>query len=110
MNTDCTQKNNGGIGVSFGNIKSYMIGFIFSIILTMIPFLMVMYHIASHKIVYLCAILQVFVHLIYFLHLNGKSDSSWNTLALIFSLIIILIIVSGSLWIMWNLNHNMMMN
>ncbi|PPI86335.1 cytochrome o ubiquinol oxidase subunit IV [Candidatus Pantoea edessiphila] len=94
------------------NIRSYLIGFILSIILTTIPFWIVMTRSSSYYvtlgIVTSCAIVQVLVHLFCFLHLDSKSENGWNMISLVFSLIIILIIVSGSIWIMWNLNYNMM--
>lgn len=99
-------------GASHGSVKSYMIGFILSIILTAIPFWMVMDGSASHAttlgVVVICAVIQVLVHLVYFLHLDSKSEGGWNMVAIVFSAIIILIVVVGSLWIMWNLNYNMM--
>jgi cytochrome o ubiquinol oxidase operon protein cyoD len=91
-----------------------MIGFILSIILTAIPFWMVMDGGASHgtilSVVLVCAVVQVLVHLVFFLHLDTKSEGGWNFVAIVFSAIIILIVVVGSLWIMWNLNYNMMMS
>ena len=99
-------------GASHGSVKSYMIGFILSIILTAIPFWMVMDGSASHGtilgVVLVCAVIQVLVHLVYFLHLDSKSEGGWNMVAIVFSAIIILLVVVGSLWIMWNLNYNMM--
>lgn len=99
-------------GAAHGSVKSYMIGFILSIILTGIPFWLVMEgelsHSATMGIVVVCAVVQVLVHLVYFLHLDSKSEGGWNMVAIVFSAIIILIVVIGSLWIMWNLNYNMM--
>ncbi|QKJ86164.1 cytochrome o ubiquinol oxidase subunit IV [Paramixta manurensis] len=99
-------------GASHGSVKSYMIGFILSIILTAIPFWMVMEGSASKGailgVVLVCAIVQVLVHLVYFLHLNTSSEERWNLVAIVFAAIVILIVVVGSLWIMWNLNYNMM--
>ncbi|AXU96151.1 cytochrome o ubiquinol oxidase subunit IV [Erwinia persicina] len=99
-------------GASHGSVKSYMIGFILSIILTGIPFWMVMDGGASKAtilaVVLVCAVVQVLVHLVYFLHLDSKSEGGWNLIAIVFAALIILIVVVGSLWIMWNLNYNMM--
>ncbi|WP_241622330.1 cytochrome o ubiquinol oxidase subunit IV [Rosenbergiella australiborealis] len=99
-------------GASHGSVKSYMIGFILSIILTGIPFWMVMDGSSAQSttlaVVVICAVVQVIVHLVYFLHLDSKSEGGWNLVAIVFSAIIILIVVVGSLWIMWNLNYNMM--
>jgi cytochrome o ubiquinol oxidase operon protein cyoD len=51
---------------------------------------------------------QIVVHLIYFLHMNPKSSQSWNGAALVFTLIILLILMVGTLWVMHNMNMNMM--
>lgn len=97
---------------SHSSVKSYMIGFILSIILTGIPFWIVMDGSASGAVtlavVLVCAVIQLLVHLVYFLHLDIKTEGGWNMVAIVFSAIIIMIVVVGSLWIMWNLNYNMM--
>ncbi|MCP1065001.1 cytochrome o ubiquinol oxidase subunit IV [Serratia symbiotica] len=101
-------------GASHGSVKSYLIGFILSIILTVIPFTMVMNDSASHAtilaVVIGTAVIQVLVHLIYFLHMNTSSEKRWNLVALLFTAIVIGIVVVGSLWIMYNLNINMMVS
>ncbi|CCD86642.1 Cytochrome O ubiquinol oxidase protein subunit IV [Bradyrhizobium sp. ORS 285] len=54
------------------------------------------------------AIAQMGVHLVFFLHITTGPDNTNNVLALAFGLIIVFLVVGGSLWIMANLNHNMM--
>lgn len=99
-------------GASHGSVKTYMTGFILSIILTVIPFWMVMNGSASHVAligtVLVTAVVQILVHLVCFLHMNSKSDEGWNLTAFVFTILIIAIVVIGSIWIMWNLNYNMM--
>ncbi|XNM77652.1 cytochrome o ubiquinol oxidase subunit IV [Escherichia coli] len=56
------------------------------------------------------AVVRFFVHLVYFLHINTLSEERWNLVALIFTVLIIAIVVVGSLWIMYNLNINMMVH
>ncbi|NIH15390.1 cytochrome o ubiquinol oxidase subunit IV [Serratia symbiotica] len=101
-------------GASYGSVKSYLIGFILSIILTVIPFAMVMKDSASHAtilaVVVGTAVIQVLVHLITFLHMNTSSEERWNLVALLFTAMVIGIVVVGSLWIMYNLNINMMIS
>ena len=46
--------------------------------------------------------------MVYFLHMNTKSEGGWNMLALIFTLVIVAIAIAGSLWVMYHLNTNMM--
>ena len=54
------------------------------------------------------AIAQMGVHLVFFLHLTTGPDNTNNTLALAFGVLIVFLILAGSLWIMANLNHNML--
>jgi len=101
-------------GSSHGSVKTYMIGFVLSIILTAIPFWMVMEGTASHAVILavilVTAVVQILVHLVCFLHMNTSSSERWNVVALLFTMLIIAILVVGSIWIMWNLNLNMMIH
>ena len=54
------------------------------------------------------AIAQMGVHLVFFLHITTGPDNTNNVLALAFGLLIVFLVIGGSLWIMANLNHNMM--
>jgi cytochrome o ubiquinol oxidase operon protein cyoD len=54
------------------------------------------------------AIAQMGVHLVFFLHITTGPDNTNNVLALAFGMLIVLLVIGGSLWIMANLNHNMM--
>ena len=95
------------------SLKEYGIGFVLSVILTVIPFWLVMSGVLGDKLVTALviagfAVAQVFVHMVFFLHMNTKSQGGWNFLALVFTLIVVGIVLSGSLWVMYHLNHNMM--
>jgi cytochrome o ubiquinol oxidase operon protein cyoD len=54
------------------------------------------------------AAIQIVVHMIYFLHMDTKSQGGWNMLALMFTLILVVITLTGSIWVMFHLNSNMM--
>jgi cytochrome o ubiquinol oxidase operon protein cyoD len=54
------------------------------------------------------AIAQMGVHLVFFLHITTGPDNTNNVLALAFGILIVVLVIGGSLWIMANLNHNMM--
>ncbi|HEK1084536.1 TPA: cytochrome o ubiquinol oxidase subunit IV [Proteus mirabilis] len=101
-------------GASHSSMKSYLIGFILSVILTVIPFWMVMEGTATTSTILWTvvgmAVVQIVVHLVCFLHMNTSSEERWNVIAFLFTLLIIGIVVIGSLWIMYNLNINMMMD
>lgn len=99
-------------GTSRGTLKAYIIGLVLALILTAIPFVLVMARALSTlaAIVVICGagVVQILVHLHYFLHLDTSSAARWNVLALIFTLMIMVLFVGGSLWIMQNLNYRMM--
>ena len=98
---------------SHGSVKSYVTGFILSVILTAIPFWLVMADVMSDKTTLVLVIMglgvvQIFVHMIYFLHMNGKSEGGWTLMALLFTVILVLITLVGSLWVLYHLTTNMM--
>jgi len=100
-------------GHSHGTFKSYVTGFVLAVILTAIPFWLVMGKVFSDSSVTAMVILgfaavQIVVHMVYFLHMNAKSEGGWTMLALIFTVVLVVITLSGSLWVMYHLNHNMM--
>ncbi|WP_158808056.1 cytochrome o ubiquinol oxidase subunit IV [Beijerinckia sp. L45] len=98
---------------SHGTMKGYMTGFLLSVVLTAIPFWLVMGHVFSDThltavFVMVLAAVQIVVHMVYFLHMNTKSEGGWTMLALIFTMIIVVITLAGSIWVMSHLNTNMM--
>lgn len=99
--------------VSHSTFKGYMTGFVLAVILTAIPFWLVMgkvldsTHTTSLVILGFAAV-QIVVHMIYFLHMDAKSESGWNMLALIFTIVLVVITLAGSLWVMYHMNTNMM--
>ena len=54
------------------------------------------------------AIAQMGIHLVFFLHITTGADNTNNVLALAFGVLIVMLVIGGSLWIMANLNQNMM--
>ena len=96
-----------------GSFKSYMIGFVLAVILTVIPFWLVMGKTFSSSatagmVLLGLAAVQVVVHMIYFLHMNSKAEGGWSLLATLFTLMVVVIMMAGSLWVMYHMNHNMM--
>ncbi|WP_353190726.1 cytochrome o ubiquinol oxidase subunit IV [Pandoraea pnomenusa] len=94
-------------------LRGYATGFILSVILTAIPFWFVMGNVFERSsttaiLILFLAGIQIIVHMIYFLHMNGKSEGGWNLLSLIFTIVLVVITLSGSLWVMYHLNQNMM--
>ena len=54
------------------------------------------------------ALAQIGVHLVFFLHLGSGPESTNNILALAFGVLIVFLVIAGSVWIIANLNSNMM--
>ena len=99
--------------VPHSTLKGYTIGFVLSVILTVIPFWLVMGKVFESSsttafVILGFAAVQIVVHMIYFLHMNTKVEGGWSMLALIFTLVLVVITLAGSLWVMYHLNHNMM--
>lgn len=100
-------------GTPHGSMREYVIGFVASVVLTVIPFWLVMGDVLSSStatglVVMGLGAVQIVVHMVYFLHMNGKSEGGWTLLALIFTAIVVLIALVGSLWVMNHLHINMM--
>ncbi|SFU58933.1 cytochrome o ubiquinol oxidase subunit IV [Pseudoduganella namucuonensis] len=100
-------------GHDHGSLKSYTIGFVLAVILTAVPFWLVMGKVFSDSSTTALILLglgavQIVVHMVYFLHMNAKSEGGWNMLAMIFSAVVVVIVLSGSIWVMYHMNHNMM--
>ncbi|MCX7277213.1 MAG: cytochrome o ubiquinol oxidase subunit IV [Burkholderiales bacterium] len=100
-------------GAAHSTFGGYMTGFVLSIILTAIPFWLVMAKVFDKPsttafVVLGFAAVQIVVHMVYFLHMNTKSEGGWTLLALIFTVMVVVIMLAGSLWVMYHLNHNMM--
>lgn len=96
-----------------GSLYDYVVGFILSVILTAIPFWLVMGKVIDDKGVLTAILLglgavQMIVHMVFFLHMSPKSEGGWNLAALLFTLVLVVITMAGSLWVMFHLHSNMM--
>jgi len=91
---------------------SYLVGFGLAILLTFVSFGLVMTgalpQSATIYAIFAAAIVQIFVHLRYFLHLDGSAAQRWNLIAILFTGLIIALFVGGSIWIMYSLNYRTM--
>jgi cytochrome o ubiquinol oxidase subunit IV len=94
-------------------LKSYVIGFALALILTAIPFALVATYSLPRRttllIIAVAAVIQILVHLRYFLHLDLTSTPRENLLAILFAAILIVLMVGGSFWIMLDLHNRMAM-
>lgn len=95
------------------SLRGYVIGFVLSVILTAIPFWLVMAKVIPSAtvtgiVLVAFAVVQILVHMVYFLHLDARSEGGWNLLSVIFTAILLVILLAGTLWVMHHMNANMM--
>ena len=93
--------------------SGYMVGFVLSIILTAIPFWLVMAGVIADRTTAVLvlgsfAVVQILVHMVCFLHMNGKIEGGWTLLSTIFTVVFVAIGIAGTLWVMFHMNTNMM--
>ena len=93
--------------------RGYATGFILSVILTAIPFWLVMGKVlpspkVTGLVILAFAAVQMVVHMVYFLHMNAKVEGGWSLLALLFTVALVVIMLAGSVWVMYHMNANMM--
>ena len=94
-----------------GTLRTYVIGFVASIVLTLGAYLLVAHHLLSRRLLIAAviglALVQFLVQLLFFLHLGRESKPRWKLMVALFMIMVVLILVFGSLWIMTNLSYRM---
>lgn len=92
-------------------LGTYITGYFLSIYLTMTAYLLVVNHAFDNAIMVsilaTLAMLQFFVQLVYFLHLNAQRHARWRLFVFGLMVTVVVILVAGSIWIMNNLNYRM---
>ena len=104
--------HNEAMGASHTGYRSYIIGFALAVLFTLISFSFVMIGQVPKKVAVIglsiAALLQMLVHLRYFLHLDRSSAQRWNLVLLAFTAVLIFIFIGGTIWVMFTLNSRMM--
>ncbi|MCH9643539.1 MAG: cytochrome o ubiquinol oxidase subunit IV [Gammaproteobacteria bacterium] len=98
-------------GTRLKTVKSYLLGLVLSLIFTCASFLLVGKHLLKDSSLYIAitifAIAQLIAQVACFLRMTATKDGRWNTMPFLFTILIVAVLVFGSLWIMYNLNYNM---
>ena len=98
-------------GMGKKTLKSYMIGLLLSLLFTFCSFGIVTRHTLSTMSIFIVlailAVLQLIAQVIFFLRMNATEEGRWNLMPFLFTIVIVAVIAGGSLWIMYNLNYNM---
>ena len=98
---------------SHGTLRTYLIGFGLSVVLTLIPFGVVMgevFRSAFWPIIIIFSLggAQMLVHIYFFLHVNPAAEDGWLLMSIAFTVLLVVIVMVGSLWVMFHLEENMM--
>ena len=92
-------------------IRNYLVGFGLAVLLTALSFIVartaLVWQPSIPIALFVLAIAQMGVHLVFFLHITSGPDGTNNVMALAFGVLIVFLLIGGSLWIMSHLNHNM---
>ncbi len=95
-----------------GTFKFYLLGFIFCVVLTLTAYFLVDKHLLTGWTLIFAilglGVIQMAIQLLFFMHLGGEKNPHWNLLVFFFMLMVLVIIVFGSLWIMYSLNYREM--
>lgn len=99
-------------GAGHITVGKYMVGFILATALTLLSFGIIAAGIqptyAAVIGLVLAAVVQILVHLHYFLHLDRSREMQWNMISIVFTTIIVLIFIGGTVWVIFTLNSRMM--
>lgn len=92
-------------------LRTYVTGFILSVILTMAAYLAVVRQwFAGHGLLVLLlglALVQFVVQLVFFLHVGAETKPRWKRLTIVLMVFFVVVVVLGSIWIMYNMNYRM---
>lgn len=107
------EEASGSVQTHSGTLHGYLTGFGLAAILTAIPFWLVMGHVIQDRLLLILLVLglgalQIVVHIVFFLHLDTRSEGGWNMLAFIFTVVLVVIVLGASIWVMYAENANMM--
>lgn len=107
------EEASGSVHAHPGTLRGYLTGFGLAAILTILPFALVMGHAVQNRFLLIFLVLtlgaiQMVVHIVYFLHLDTRSEGGWNMLAFIFTVVLVVIVLGASIWVMYEENANMM--
>ncbi|WP_163715701.1 cytochrome o ubiquinol oxidase subunit IV [Mangrovibacterium lignilyticum] len=102
----------GAVEGSHSSVKSYLVGFVLAVVFTLISFACIALEQVPRKVAFIglsiAALMQMLVHLRYFLHLDTSREQRWNVVFIAFTGVLVFIFVGGTIWVMMTLNSRMM--
>jgi cytochrome o ubiquinol oxidase operon protein cyoD len=107
-----THEENAHGGTGHVTVGKYMVGFVLAVVLTLISFGIAAAGVQPTYVAVIglvaAAVVQMLVHLYYFLHLEPSRENQWNFISIVFTAIILLIFILGTVWVIFSLNSRMM--
>lgn len=107
-----SESHTGVADKSHSSYKSYLIGFALAVLFTLMSFAFVLMEQVPKKVAFaglsVAALLQMLVHLRFFLHIDNSEEQRWNVVFLAFTAVLVFIFIGGTLWVMFTLNSRMM--
>lgn len=94
-------------------LRTYLVGFVLAALLTAVPFWIVMTGAiagpgTAKAVIVAFAVAQIIVQTATFLHVNARAQGGWTLIAYVFTAVLLVITIAGSIWIVYHLNANMM--
>jgi cytochrome o ubiquinol oxidase operon protein cyoD len=93
-------------------VRGYLVGLGLSVLATVVAFMLptttLVWQPSIPAALIVLAIAQMGIHIVFFLHITTRPDSVNNVMALTFGVFVVFVLIIGSVWIMSNLNQNMM--
>ncbi len=93
-------------------VKTYLLGFFLSVVLTLAAYFLVVTHVLVGRVLSVVllglGVTQALIQLFCFLHLGRERKPRWNLLTFLFMLVVLLVLVIGSMFIMYSLNYRLM--
>ena len=93
-------------------LRGYLVGLGLATLITIVAFFIsqtsLVWQPSIPIALFVLAIAQMGVHLVFFLHITTGPDNTNNVLALAFGVLIVFLLIVGTTWIMYHMNHNMM--
>jgi cytochrome o ubiquinol oxidase operon protein cyoD len=96
----------------YKSFKPLWIGYTLSLLLIVSAYRFLTYYHLTHGALivalFFFALVQALIQLVFFMHLGIESKPRWNLITFLFTVLVLVIIVGGSIWIMENLDYNLM--
>jgi cytochrome o ubiquinol oxidase subunit IV len=100
-------------GPGYGTLRTYLTGFVLAAVLSILAFGLVFAGgfgeaQATAVVLLLIAISRIIVHMVYFLRVNASAEGGWTALSLIFTAVVVVLVLIGSIWVMYHIDINTM--